>query len=108
MDFPANSANDAELEDLTIGTLTLSPSFDGGVTTYTAAAANGVAKAAVNATPAQFGAAVEISVTAGGTTKKVNNGAEAALAVGENVIAITVKQGNAVKVYTVTVTRAAS
>lgn len=108
MDFPANSANDAELEDLTIGTLTLSPSFDGGVTTYTAAAANGVAKAAVNATPAQFGAAVEISVTAGGTTKKVNNGAEAALAVGENVIAITVKQGNAVKVYTVTITRAAS
>ena len=30
------------------------------------------------------------------------------VAVGENVIAVTVKQGNAVKVYTVTVTRAAS
>lgn len=108
MSFPANSANDAALEDLTVGALSLSPSFDSGVTTYTASAANNVTSAAVNATPAQFGAAVEITVTAGTSVKKVNNGAAAPLAVGANVIAVTVKQGNAVKVYTVTVTRAAS
>lgn len=108
MNFPANSANDAALEDLTVGALSLSPSFDSGVTTYTASAANNVTSAAVNATPAQFGAAVEITVTAGTSVKKVNNGAAAPLAVGANVIAVTVKQGNAVKVYTVTVTRAAS
>lgn len=106
MTFPANAANDAQLEDLTVGALTLSPTFDAGVMTYTASAANNVASAVVNATAAQAGAEIEITVTSGTTTKKVNNGASAALAVGANVIAVTVKNGNAVKVYTVTVTRA--
>lgn len=108
MDFPGNTANDARLEDLTVGTLTLSPTFDAGVVTYTASAANNVSSAVVNATAAQNGAEISITVTAGTTTKKVNNGASAALAVGANVIAVTVKQGNAVKVYTVTVTRASA
>ena len=108
MDFPGNSANDAQLEALTVGALTLSPTFDAGVVTYTASAANNVSSAVVNATAAQIGAEISITVTAGTTTKKVNNGASAALAVGANVIAITDKQGNAVKVYTVTVTRASA
>ena len=108
MDFPGNKANDAKLESLTVGALELSPSFDGDVVNYTASAANNVSSAAVTATPAQNGAQVEITVTSGTTTKKVVNGGSAALAVGANTIAVTVKQGNAVKVYTVTVTRAAS
>lgn len=108
MSFAGNSANDAGLEDLAVGALSLSPSFAAGTTAYTASAANNVASAAVTATPAQAGAEVAITVTAGTTTKNVVNGAAAALTVGENVIAITVKNGNAVKVYTVTVTRAAS
>ena len=45
-------------------------------------------------------------MTSGSTTKNVNNGGNAALATGENVITITVKKGNATVVYTVTVTRA--
>lgn len=106
--FAANSANDAGLEALTVGALSLSPSFATGTLTYTASAANNVSSAAVTATPKQPGAQVSITVTAGTTTKNVVNGGSAALAVGENVIAITVKNGNAVKVYTVTVTRAAS
>lgn len=106
MEFPANSANDAQLQDLTIGELTLSPAFDAGVVTYTASAANAVASVKVEATAAQNGAEIGITVTAGAATKTVRNGGNAALAEGANVIAVTVKQGNAVKVYTVTVTRA--
>ena len=109
MAFPANTANDADLEALTVGSLSLSPNFDAGVTTYTASATAATASAAVTATPAQNGAEVEITVTApNGTKKNVVNGQTAALATGANVIAITVKNGNAVKVYSVTVTRAAS
>lgn len=109
MDFPGNSANDADLEELTVGALSLSPTFDADVTAYTASAANATASAAVTGTPAQAGAEVTVTVTApSGTVKNVVNGQAAALAVGANVIAVTVKQGNAVKVYTVTVTRAAS
>jgi len=108
MNFPANSANDADLQALTIGALSLSPSFSAGTVTYTASATNATASAVVTATPAQNGAEIGITVTSGTTTKNVNNGAAAALAVGANTIAVTVKNGNAVKVYTVTVTRAAS
>jgi Na+-driven multidrug efflux pump len=68
-----------------------------------------LASAAVTATPAQNGAEIGITVTApNGTVKNVVNGQAAALATGANVIAVTVKNGNAVKVYTVTVTRASS
>lgn len=108
MDFAGDTANDADLEDLTIGALSLSPTFDADTATYTASAANNVSSVAVTATAAQQAASVSISVTSGTTTKNVVNGAAAALAVGENTIAVTVRNGNAVKVYTVTVTRAAS
>ncbi len=106
MTFAGNSANDATLQSLTVGSLNLSPSFDAGVQTYTASAASSVTSAAINATPAQADAEVAITVTHNGTTKTVNNGAAAALAAGENVIAVTVKKGNATVVYTVTVTHA--
>lgn len=108
MNFAGNSANDASLESLTIGALSLSPSFDKDTLTYTASAANNVSSAAVNAIAAQADAVLGITVTSGTTTKNVNNGGSAALAVGANVIAVTVKQGNATRVYNVTVTRAAS
>lgn len=108
MNFAADTANDAKLEALTVGALSLSPTFDADTETYTASAANNVSSAAVTATPAQAGAEVGITVTSGTTTKNVVNGAAAALAVGANAIKITVKQGDAVKVYQVTVTRAAS
>ena len=108
MSFAADTANDAKLQGLTVGALSLSPTFDADTETYTASAANNVSSAAVTATPAENGAEIGITVTASTTTKNVVNGAAAPLAVGENVIKVTVKQGDAVKVYTVTVTRAAS
>lgn len=104
--FPGDKANDATLEGLTVGALSLSPSFDAATQTYTASAANNVSSAAVTATPAQADAAIEITVTSGSTTKKVVNGGNAALAVGDNVIKVTVKKGNATRAYQVTVTRA--
>ncbi len=106
--FPGDIANDAALEGLTVGTLTLSPTFAADTLTYTASAANNVSSAAVNATAKEAGADISITVTSGSTTKNVNNGASAALAVGANVISVTVKKGNAARVYSVTVTRAAS
>ena len=108
MPFEGNSANDASLEALTVGSLTLSPSFDGDELAYTASAANSVSSVAVNAIAAENDAVLGITVTSGSTTKQVNNGGSAALAVGANTIAVTVKKGNATRVYTVTVTRAAS
>ena len=74
---------------------------------YTASAASSVSSVAVNAIAAQSDALVGITVTSGTTTKNVNNGGNAALATGANTIAITVRKGNATRVYTVVVTRAA-
>lgn len=108
MSFAADAANDAKLTGLTVGALSLSPTFDGDTLTYTASAANNVSSAAVNAIAAEADAVIGITVTSGTTTKNVNNGGSAALAVGANTIAVTVKKGNATRVYTVTVTRAAS
>lgn len=108
INFPADVANDAALQGLTVGALTLSPTFNADVLTYTASAANNVSSAVVTATPEQADAGISITVTSGTTTKVVNNGSAAALAVGANTITITVGKGNNTRVYTVTVTRAAS
>ena len=104
MDFAADTANDADLNALSVGSETLSPgSFDPAVTTYTlAAAANASDK--IEATPAQASAEVAISyngknVRNGGTVTWLADGAA-------HPLTITVKNGNAVKVYTVNVTKA--
>lgn len=97
MPFPADLANDADLNALTVGALTLSPTFDPDVLTYTTTSST--ATAAVTATPAQASASVAISM--GG--KNVKNGANVTFSSGANVLTVTVKNGNAVRVYTVTV-----
>lgn len=103
MDFAADNANDADLQSLSIGTNTLSPTFDADVTTYTIATAN-AATAAVEAVPAQGGAEVTIQYAG----KNVRNGGTVTLtADGQpHPMTVTVKQGNKVKVYTVNITRA--
>ena len=104
MDFAADTANDADLIALSVGTETLSPgAFDSDVTTYTlAAAANASDK--IEATPAQASAEVEITYNG----KNVRNGGTVTW-LADNTshpLTITVKNGNAVKVYTVNVTKA--
>ena len=101
MDFAADTANDADLIDLTVGSYSLS--FDSDTLTYNVTATN--ASDAVTATPAQASAAVEISY--GG--KNVVNGSAVKWTADSTAhpMTITVKNGNSVKVYTVNVTKSA-
>lgn len=103
MSFPADTANDAQLQSLTIEGATLSPSFDPTVLSYTGgtlSANNG----SILATPAQAGAQVAISVNG----VNVVNGQKATYnASVANTITVTVTMGNKVRVYTVTATGAA-
>lgn len=89
----------ATLSGLTIGSLTLTPTFDSDVKEYTAATTNASNK--VTATPTDENATVVI--LNGETT--VENGESAAWETGENVLTITVTNGTEEEVYTVTVTK---
>lgn len=104
MDFAADTANDADLIALSVGSETLAPSsFDPDTLTYTIAAATGTTDK-VEATPAQAGAEVSIVYD----EKNVRNGGNITLTADSTVhpLTITVKNGNAVKVYTVNITKA--
>lgn len=104
MDFAADNANDADLIALSVGTETLAPSsFDSDTLTYTIASATGT-NGKVEATPAQAGAAVEIVYDG----KNVRNGGTITFVADSTAhpLTVTVKNGNAVKVYTVNITKA--
>ena len=104
MDFAADTANDAQLSALSIAGVTLSPGFDPETYSYSGGTATSNS-AKVEATPAQAGAKVAIAVNGA----NLRNGGTATLtASASNTITVTVTQGNAVRVYTVTVTGAAS
>lgn len=96
MDFAADTANDADLESIT--GLTLTPSFDADTTAYTATMS---ASGAVAAAPAQAGADVALAYNG----KNVVNGGTLTPMTGTKDLVITVKRGNATKVYTVAVTK---
>lgn len=102
MVFAADTANNAKLSGLTVGSITLSPAFDGNVLSYSANAT--AATAAVTATPEVAGAQVAISYN-GANVK--NGGTVTWLADGKaHPLTVTVKNGNEVMVYTVNVTKA--
>lgn len=100
MSFAQDVANPvvAALQSLTIGGLSLSPAFSTGTDTYTADTTN--AQDAISAVPT-MGASVTVKV---GKTQ-IQNGGNATWAEGENVVSITVNNGDNSKVYTVTVTK---
>ena len=104
MDFAADTANDAQLSALSIGSESLSPAFSATTYSYTVTASATSDK--VEATAAAAGAQVTINynganVRNGGTvTWTADNTAHP--------LTITVKQGNAVRVYTVNVTKASA
>lgn len=101
MDFAADTANDAQLAGLALTGATIS--FDPETYTYTATATSNSLK--IEATPAQPTALV--SIVANG--KPVRNGGTATLTASvANPISVTVKQGNATRVYNLTITGAAS
>lgn len=101
MDFAADTANDADLIDLTVGSYSLS--FNPDTLTYNVTATN--ASDALTATPAQAAAKVEVSYQG----KNVVNGTAVKWTADGSAhpVTITVKNGNAVKVYTVNVTKSA-
>lgn len=90
----------ARLSGLTIGALTLTPTFDPDTTEYTANTTN--ATNTITATLEDDDATVTIL---NGETP-VENGTAATWSEGANTVTITVKNGTAQKVYTVTVTKA--
>ena len=101
MDFAADTANDAQLADLILTGATIT--FNPETYTYTATATSNSLK--IEATAAQPTALV--SIVANG--KQVRNGGTATLTASvANPISVTVKQGNATRVYNLTITGAAS
>lgn len=104
MDFAADTANDADLNGLTLSGNTLAPaSFNPDVLTYTVATA-AADTTKIEATPAQAKASVEIAYNG----VNVRNGGAITLLKDStsHPITVTVRNGNAVKVYTVNITRA--
>lgn len=97
--FAGDTANDASLQDLTLGSETLSPVFATGTYAYevTASGASGI----INATPNQSGAKVEITYNG----KKVNNGAAVTFATGTKDLAVTVKNGLGTLTYVISITK---
>lgn len=82
-----------------IGSLELTPAFDGAVLSYTATTTNATNK--VTATPTDDTA--EVAILVGETP--VENGSSASWAEGENTLTVTVTGTTDETVYTVTVTR---
>lgn len=102
MEFAADNANDAQLSALAVGSETLSPVFASTTYSYTLAPTGTSAK--IEATSSQAGAQIEIfyngnNVRNGGTVTWLTDGQA-------HPLTVTVKQGNAVRVYTVEVTKA--
>lgn len=103
MDFAADAANDAQLLSLAVGSQSLTPVFDGETYSYTLTAS--AASAKIEATATQGAAQIEINyngenVRNGGTVTWKADGAA-------HPLTVTVRQGNAVRVYTVQVTKTA-
>ena len=99
MPFAADTANDADLDSLSVGTGSLSPTFDAATQSYTLSTT--AASLAVNAAAAQIDAKVAISYG----RKNVANGGNITPTAGASTLTVTVTNGNATKVYTVAITK---
>ncbi|MFC5404806.1 cadherin-like beta sandwich domain-containing protein [Cohnella soli] len=100
-------SHDANLNNITLSSSSLSPAFATGTTSYTANVANGVSSITVTPAVSDYTATVKVNGTVvpnGSASGAIN------LSVGSNSISIVVKaqDGTTTKTYTVTVTRAPS
>lgn len=102
MDFAADTANDAQLIGLNVENVTLAPKFAPTTMSYTGGTATSNT-GKIEATAAQAGAQIAIAVN--GTNCR-NGGTAKFTASAENTVTVTVTQGNAVRVYSVTFTGA--
>lgn len=94
-------SSDVTLSALTIGNLTLDPTFDPSVTEYAAATSN--ATNVVTATASDSSSSIAITVN--GST--IENGAAATWQSGENTVVVSVSSVDSAMTYTVTVTKSA-
>lgn len=101
MAFAADTANDAKLQDLAINGVTITPQFDEDILSYTGTTTDASGK--IEATTAVAGAEVAIAYNG----KNVRNGGTITFETGTMPVSVTVKKGNQVRVYTVTVTKGA-
>ena len=97
----ATASNDATLSALSIGSLTLTPTFAAATVSYTATTTN--ATNTITAVPADAGAEIEILVN----NAKIDNGSAATWQTGSNTVKVnvTAADGTTKKAYTVTVTK---
>lgn len=104
MTFAADKANDAQLQALSIGSESLTPTFESDVYSYTITAASASDK--IEATAVQAGAMVSINYN--GTN--VRNGGTVTWKADGNAypLTVTVTMGNKTRVYTINVTKAAA
>lgn len=103
MDFAADTANDADLSALAVGTESMTPgTFNPDTVSYAITATGTSGK--VEATTAQPGATAAITYNG----KNVRNGGTITFAADStpHPLTVSVKNGNAVKVYTVNITKA--
>lgn len=96
---PDTASANTRLASLIIGLKGLTPAFSPKTQTYTLATTE--AKEAITAIPADAEATVTVKLGENAHT----NGAEATWAAGANIVKITVTNGTATRVYTVTVTK---
>lgn len=89
----------ANLATLTIGSLTLTPAFDADVTEYEVSTSNATNTITAVAEDEQATVVIRNGETA------VTSGTAATWETGENMLTVTVTNGTAEKVYTVTVTK---
>lgn len=99
MTFAADKANDAKLNALSINGLSLSPAFNSDKLAYTATASGANGK--VEVTPAQADAQIDIEYNG----VNVRNGGTITFETGTFPLTVTSRKGNAVRVYTVTITK---
>lgn len=104
MTFAADKANDAQLQALSIGSESLTPTFESDVYSYTITAASASDK--IEATAVQAGA--KVSINYNGTN--VRNGGTVTWKADGNAypLTVTVTMGNKTRVYTINVTKAAA
>lgn len=100
MAFAADKANDAKLQDMAISGLTLAPAFDPDTQAYTTTATGTNGKVEVTAAQADAEIAIEYN------GKNVRNGGTITFATGTFPLTVTVTKGNAVRVYSVAITKA--
>lgn len=99
MEFYVLGSPDTSLSTLSLGNLSLTPAFASGTTAYTAATSNATNTITATATDSNAEVTIKVNDTV------VSSGSSVTWESGENTVAVTVKNGSASTVYTITVTK---